>query len=650
MAGKSGLSWVLHGENLFVWSHLNSRGPQGCAVLTIPHQFSRDGRGSDPKLGENWLVCIFGRQVKDSSDVSFVKACHSAGVIMCNRKTLAVVYWPDAFTDGDTCVTLGPEEKSDGPSGGANASSTDESRVSTRRSFSSWTGNAGGHAVDMVNSLVASPGDEASGEACVAVAGRSNGDLWRIDCSPDGITRRKIVRDVAPRQDMGLIAFNSSSARSLVWHSGPNDAGVRPLLLLTASGLECWNVALAPGGTVGLAWSYDILGEKDVLKDLANQKQVWLLDLQVDDNGNNFTVLIVSFLKDRINSSNYMQYSLLTFLDNSPPHGQLMRKAPMQVILPKARVEEEEFLYSMRLRIGGKPAGSAVILSGDGTATITHFRNGSLRLYQFDLAWGAGKVLDACAVPPLEDGDDGSWLVLTEKAGVWAVPERTIIIGGVEPPERSLSRRGSSNEESAKEERRVVFGENVNLRGVSSETGVVAAENREKAMARPVNQRPLHDEEAEAIVGRLFHQFVTSGKAESALEKLHQAGAFEREGEMNIFSRTSRVIVDTLAKHWVAGGAGSAAIMAAVSSQLVEKQRRHQQYLNFLSVSECHVELLQKQSKWVRSEMARVVPCAPFVSSFIQGKFLCCLRTRQLLFVEDKGNMTKNKTPQVSEN
>ncbi|CAM6090484.1 unnamed protein product [Calypogeia fissa] len=590
MEGKSGLSWVLHGENLFVWSHLNSRGPQSCAVLTVPPQFSRDGRGSDPKLGENWLVCIFGRQVKDSNDVSFVKACHSAGVIMCNKKTLSVVYWPDAFTDGDTCVSLGPEEKIDGPS--AVNASTDESRLNMRRSFSSWTGNAGGHAMDLVNSLVASAVDEASSEACVAVAGRSNGDLWRIDCSADGISRQKIARDVAS-QDMGLIAFNSSTARSVVWRSGPN-AGVRPLLLLTASGLECWNVTLAPGGSVSLAWSYDILGEKDVLKDLANHKQVWLLDLQVDDNGNNFTVLIVSFLKDRINSSSYMQYSLLTFFDTNPPHGKVIRKAPLQVILPKARVEEEEFLYSMRLRIGGKPAGSAVILSGDGTATITHFRSGSLRLYQFDLAWGAGKVLDASAVPPLEDGDDGSWLVLTEKAGVWAVPERTIFMGGVEPPERSLSRRGSSNEESAKEERRRVFGENVGLRRVSSETGVVA-ENREKVIPRPTSQKPLQDEEAEAIVGRLFHQYVTSGKAELAFEKLEQAGGFEREGEMNIFARTSRQIVDTLAKHWVAGGAGSAAVMAAVSSQLVEKQRRHQQYLNFLSVTKCHVGLQQKQ-------------------------------------------------------
>ncbi|KAG6552909.1 hypothetical protein Mapa_005565 [Marchantia paleacea] len=588
MDGRSGLSWVLHGSTLFVWSHLNSRAAQGCAVLTIPPQFSgRDGRVGDSKFSENWLVSIVGWRTEDQNDVSFVKACKSAGVVMCHRKTLAIVYWPDVFKDGDTSVvSLGPGDKIEGSSTPA----LEESRLSARKSFSSWTGSTGGPGGELVNSLIASAVPGGTPQACVVIAGRSNGELWRYDCCPLGITRQQIIRDVVARQDVGLIAFNSSSARSMVWRFPADNPqqGVRQLLLLTAAELECWNVELAPGGKVSEAWRFNILGNPDTQKDLAGQKQVWLLDLEVDDSGNFFTVLVASFSKDRVNSSSFMQYSLLTFFDNAPPDGVVVRKAPMQVILPKARVEEEDVLYSMRLRIGGNPMGSAVILAGDGTSTIAHYSNGSLKLYQFDLAWGAGKVLDASVVPALE-GDEGAWLVLTEKSGVWAIPEKAVILGGVEPPERSLSRRGSSIEDSSKEERQRGF--SIAPRRVVSESG--ALDNR---LPKSINQRPLHDEEAEAIVGRMFQQYLTTGRVDSALEKLERAGAFEREVEMNIFARTSRVIVDTLAKHWVAGGSGSAAIMAAVSSQLIEKQRRHQQYLTFLSISNCHEELQLKQS------------------------------------------------------
>lgn len=118
----------------------------------------------------------------------------------------------------------------------------------------------------------------------------------------------------------------------------------------------------------------------------------------------------------------------------------------------------------------------------------------------------------------------------------------------------------------------------------------------DKPLDRHVSQRPSQDEEAEAIVGRLFQQFIASAQVNSALDKLQHAGAFEREGDTNVFVRASRALVDTFAKHWASGGAFGAAVIATVSSQLAEKQRRHQQYLNFLAATKCHEELQNNQS------------------------------------------------------
>jgi len=117
-----------------------------------------------------------------------------------------------------------------------------------------------------------------------------------------------------------------------------------------------------------------------------------------------------------------------------------------------------------------------------------------------------------------------------------------------------------------------------------------------KNMDRAVVSRSSQDEETEATVGRLFQQFLSSGQAHDAFEKLQRAGAFERDGDKNAFARTSRALVDTFAKHWASGGGSGLAIIATVSSQLAEKQKRHQQYLNFLAVSKCHEELQNNQS------------------------------------------------------
>ncbi|MCL7050710.1 hypothetical protein MKW94_027857 [Papaver nudicaule] len=278
-----------------------------------------------------------------------------------------------------------------------------------------------------------------------------------------------------------------------------------------------------------------------------------------------------------------------------PVHERVLeKKCPIQVIIPKARVEDEDFLLSMRLRTGGKPSGSAVILSGDGTATVSNYWRNSTRLYQFDLPWDAGRVLDASVFPSTDDSEDGAWVVLTEQAGVWAIPEKAVILGGVEPPERSVSRKGSSNEGAAEEERKtLMFGSNVAARRTSSDAR--DAGDGQKMDFSGTARRSVQDEESEALLGRLFHDFLLSGDVDSSLEKLRKSGSFEKDGETNVFARTSKSIVDTLAKHWTTTRGAEIVAMAVMSSQLLDKQQMHQRFLQFLAISKCHEELSSKQ-------------------------------------------------------
>eukprot|EP00249_Psilotum_nudum_P023420 c28865_g1_i1 orf=186-2570(+) len=579
MDEKTGLCWMLQSAHLFIWSHMYSRSPEKCWVLAMPSQLcSPDGQIIDSKHGDNWALCIVDWQEDANEGTSFAKDCKSAGIVMCSRKSLAVVYWSDIFVEA--CEPVVSLPGSDSPSGAVN-----------RRLASSWSGAP---SASYVNSMVACAVRGSELRRCVAIACRSSGELWRFDCSLDGITRNRLGREMGIGPARGELSstffvWNSSCARSIVWRysEGCPKEGWQQFFLLTATGLECWDIELGPGGQASLAWSFDVL--MDLTKDLAGQKQVWLLDLRVDAKGKVLTLLLASYSKDRLNSSSYTQYSLATLhCDSDIPK----REGGVQVILPKARIEEEEFLYSMRLRVGGKPEGSAMILAGDGTATVAYYSAGTVRLYQFDLAWDAGKVIDAIAMASPEDGEEGTWLVLTEKAGLWAIPGKAVLYCGVEPPERSLSRRGSSNEGTAREERRrLALGENFITGKLNFETGAFG-DARENAVARA---RPFHDEEAEAVVGGLFQEFLASGQVERVLDKLEQAGAFEREGEMNAFARVSRGLVDTLPKQWSTGRVVSAAAVAAVSSQLLEKQQRHLKFLHFLAASKCHEELQQRQ-------------------------------------------------------
>jgi hypothetical protein len=61
--------------------------------------------------------------------------------------------------------------------------------------------------------------------------------------------------------------------------------------------LKCGHITKE--GLVIKAWTYELLSKKDVIYDLAGQKQVWLLDLQVDQE---FTMLVALVSKGFVTS------------------------------------------------------------------------------------------------------------------------------------------------------------------------------------------------------------------------------------------------------------------------------------------------------------------------------------------------------------
>lgn len=572
------LAWMICGSELFIWSYSSSSVAKKCVALDIPSSLvGNDGTN-------HWAVCMVKWQSartpsKSEIEVLFDKSPF-VGIILCNLTTQGIVYWPDIFSDRRNPIVdlpKGAERNSNIPDNGT------------------------------FSSIIAAPVSGNHGE-CIAVACQPNGILWSFQFTPDAIHRRKISES---------LLGNEGYVRSLVWQPRRYSSDLS-FFLLTDTEVQYWTIVVSPSLIVKNTWTHIVVGDDGDLgikKDLAGQKHVWLLDLQVDERGRELSILVATFCKDRASSSNYTQYSLLTMLYNKPPNTApeqreprkervLEKKVPLQVIIPKAQVEDEDILFSMKLRVGGKPSGSVTILSADGTATVAHHWRGSMRLYQFDLPWDAGKVLD-CSILPVAaeaelENEGGAWVVLTEKAGIWAIPEKAVLVGGVQPPERSLSRKGSTNEGIREEEKRLqAFGVgNVAPRRVSSEAWRAgSSENKQRTVFSGVPHRGVSDEEAEALLFRSFHDFVLSDSIEDdLLEKLRNKGAFDKEGETNVFARTSRSIVDTLAKHWTTNRGVEMVASTVISSLLVDKQQKHQKFLQFLALSKCHEELSLKQS------------------------------------------------------
>lgn len=594
MDKEASLAWIICGYKLFVWNHLLPAASRKCIILDLTSVISENremGKGSSQN--NNWLVRLVNWDGSKKSGSKVIQQPSSAGIVMCNKKTRTLVFWPDMYNANrfppHTCVA--------------------SSEMLSKQRRNDKFGNNFGKSCS-INSLIASAVPSAT-NICIVIASSSDGVLWRFLCTPTGIKSDQIEHGMSstfsPGVDSSQLVASKGYPRSLAWHSFSHSSHdtTRQFLLLTNHEIQCFALKLSQEFDVSELWTHEIIGtdgDLGIQKDLAGQKKIWPLDLDIDADGKVITVLIAIFCKDRVTSSSYTEYSLLTMqyksgVDIANPIGDIVleKKAPIQVIVPKARVEDEEFLFSMRLKVGGKPSGSAIILSGDGTATVSHYWRGSTKLYQFDLPHDAGKVLDASVFPSSDDSEDGAWVVLTEKAGVWAIPEKAVINGGVEPPERSLSRKGSSNDRSLHEEgRNFSVAGNIAPRRASSEAW--DAGGRQRAGLSGVARRSPQDEESEALLSQLFRDFQLSGKVDGVLDKLKNSRAFEREGETNVFTRISKSIVDTLAKHWTTTRGPEIALSLA-SAQLVEKQQKHKQFLQFLALSKCHEELCSRQSK-----------------------------------------------------
>lgn len=588
----SSVVWIICGSRLFIWNYLSPSASVKCVVLDVPSSALEQGEvgGND---GNCWMLCAVNWDRTSTRTKKKLEHHNYGSVILCNKKTRSVVYWPDIYSESKTTPVT-------------SIASSDELGVisspkTLNRQRSSFTVN--------FNSLIASAIPD-SQHVCVALACTSNGELWKFFCSPSGIKRHKVnwssSSSTSQGSDCGQFTGSKGYPRSLIWRFSHPSAieSKREFFLLTDHEIQCLTVELSPVMNVSKIWLHEIIGtdgDLGIKKDLAGQKRIWPLDVQVDIHGQVITILVATFCKDRVSSSSYTQYSLLTMHYKSGVGEEtgndrvLEKRAPIQVIIPKARVEDEDFLFSMRLRVGGKPSGSTVILSNDGTATVSHYYRGSTRLYQFDLPYDAGKVLDASVLPSNDDFEEGAWIVLTEKAGMWAIPEKAVIIGGVEPPERSLSRKGSSKEGSPQDERsNLTFGGKMVPRRVSSEPQ--APMDGKKGFTGVTARQSSLDDESETLLGQLFHEFQLSGQVEGLLDRLQKTRAFDRDEETNVFARMSKSIIDTLAKHWTTTRGAEILAMAVVASQLTDKQQKHHSFLQFLALSKCHEELCSRQS------------------------------------------------------
>ncbi|GER40868.1 nucleoporin [Striga asiatica] len=560
MDKETSLAWIICGNGL-----LSSAASRKCINIDLTSVKEEIGDVSSSSFQpNNWLVRFVNWDSLKKAGSITVQQLNSAGIILCNKKTGALLFWPDI-------------------------SNADRMLPFTSRAFSDKLGNNAAKSF-YINSLITSP-VSSTNKSCIALACSSNGELWRFFCSPSGIQLEQIEHGMSNKfsegNSKGSPVASKGYPRSLIWQfpSHSSDDTTKQFLLLTNHEIQCYAVKLSSDLDVVKLWTHEIIGvdgDLDLPKNLAGQKR-WPLDLAVDSDGKVIFVLIAFFCTDRVTSSSCFEYSLQTMqyksgVDIAKPIGKqiLEKKDHDQFLMPKARVEDEEFLFSMRLKVGGKPAGSAIVVTGDGTATVSNYRGNSTKLFHFDLPIDAGKVLDASVFPSLEESEDGTWVVLTEKAGVW-----------VEPPERSLSRKWSSNDGSLQEERSISVSGNIAAKRASPEAWETGDRQRGA-------RRSPQDEESEYLLSQLFHEFLLSGQVDGVLDKLKNSRAFEREGEINVFARMSKSIVDTLAKHWTTTR-GSEIPLSVVSTQLVDKQQKHQRFLQFLALSKCHEELCHRQ-------------------------------------------------------
>ncbi|KAK6919235.1 LOW QUALITY PROTEIN: Nucleoporin, Nup133/Nup155-like, N-terminal [Dillenia turbinata] len=272
-----------------------------CTVLDLPSNVlgSRDTDESS-YCADKWFLCVVNWDGTSRSRSNAVQQGVSAGFFMCNPKTRAVIYWPDISSKSALVTSLASSDEVE--------VTFPHSDVKTTPSKHRQHIKIGGSATvsSSFNSLIAlvTPKNRL---ICVALACCANGELWQFQCSPSDIQRKKVHGKI--------LGSDRDSSMCLIF-------GLMKLLELIVSWVSrrIWLV-----------------------------KNIWPLDMQMDDHGKVITVLVATFCKDRVSISSYIQYSLLTLqykLNVSSSESLervLEKKSPIQVIIPKARAEEEDF-------------------------------------------------------------------------------------------------------------------------------------------------------------------------------------------------------------------------------------------------------------------------------------------------------------------
>ena len=97
---ETSLAWMICGNELFIWSYLAAVA-KDCLALEIPSSLVGDKDGK-PLSGNQWTVCIMrwhssGPSTRNSGDMLHRRS--STGLILCNRRTQAIAYWPDIYDE-----------------------------------------------------------------------------------------------------------------------------------------------------------------------------------------------------------------------------------------------------------------------------------------------------------------------------------------------------------------------------------------------------------------------------------------------------------------------------------------------------------------------------------------------------------------------
>lgn len=202
----TGLCWMLCGRQVFIWSYLSGNAPQRCIILEMPKEVCLpENHALNAKHGYNWTLAVVPWEKEIHTTDRTVKECSSAGILMCSQKSLAVVYWPNIFSEHNysPIVSLPTDDRPDGID-----VLLDERIASSRKSGTPWVGSSSSSEFTIVNPMIASPISGSALYECIAIACRSNAELWHFECSFNGIKRHQVVQD---------FELKKAYTRSIIW-------------------------------------------------------------------------------------------------------------------------------------------------------------------------------------------------------------------------------------------------------------------------------------------------------------------------------------------------------------------------------------------------------------------------------------------------